>query len=59
MKKGENDYEAIVTKGEDKIVFPVSKNYAIKNGEKVELGGLTIYSTRAVYVPKKAFDLVK
>ncbi|MGR5589772.1 alkaline phosphatase [Peptoniphilus grossensis] len=59
VKKGENDYEAIVTKGEDKIVFPVSKNYAIKNGEKVELGGLTIYSTRAVYVPQKAFDLVK
>ena len=58
-KKGENDYEAIVTKSEDKIVFPVSKNYAIKNGEKVELGGLTIYSTRAVYVPQKAFDLVK
>ena len=57
--KGPNDYEAIVTKGSDKIIFPVSKNYAIKNGEKVELGGLTIYSTRAVYVPQTAFDLVK
>ena len=57
--KGENDYEAIVTKGNDKIIFPVSKNYAIKNGEKVELGGLTIYSTRAVYVTQAAFDLVK
>lgn len=57
--KGPNDYEAIVTKGSDKIIFPVSKNYAIKNGEKVELGGLTIYSTRSVYVPQTAFDLVK
>lgn len=56
---GENNYEVIVTKGEDKIVFPVSKNYAIKNGEKVELGGLTIFSTKSVYVPVKAFDLVK
>lgn len=58
-KKGENDYEVMVTKGDDKIIFPVSKNYAIKNGEKVELDGLTIYSTRAVYVPQSAFDLVK
>ena len=59
VRKGENDYEAVVTKGDDKVVFPVSKNYAIKNGEKVELKGLTIYSTRAVYVPQDAFDLVK
>ncbi|MCI5643432.1 MAG: alkaline phosphatase, partial [Peptoniphilus sp.] len=57
--KGTNDYEAIVTKGDDKIIFPVSKNYAIKNGEKVDLGGLTIYSTRSVYVPQKAFELLK
>ncbi|MGF0095163.1 alkaline phosphatase [Peptoniphilus sp. SGI.035] len=57
--KGTNDYEAIVTKGDDKIIFPVSKNYAIKNGEKVELGGLTIYSTRSVYVPQEAFELLK
>ena len=57
--KGQNDYEAIVTKGNDKIIFPVSKNYAIKNGEKVELDGLTIYSTKSVYVPQTAFDLVK
>ena len=57
--KGENDYEAIVTKCDDKLIFPVSKNYAIKNGEKVEIGGLTIYSTKSVYVPQKAFELVK
>jgi len=58
-KIGENNFEVIVTKDSDKIVFPVSKNYAIKNGEKVELGGLTIFSTRAVYVPQQAFELIK
>lgn len=56
---GKNNYEAVVTKGDDKIVFPVSKNYAIKNGEKAELKGLTIYTGRATYVSKDAFDLVK
>ncbi|MET3617119.1 alkaline phosphatase [Peptoniphilus olsenii] len=56
---GKNNYEAVVTKGEDKVVFPIAKNYAIKNGEKVELKGLTVYTGKSVYVSKDAFELVK
>ncbi len=49
----------IVTKGDQEITFPISKNYAIQNGEKVDLGGLTIFNGTNVFVPKAAFDLVK
>lgn len=56
---GKNNYEVVVTKGDDKITLPVSKNYAIKNGEKVELKGITVYTGRSTYVSKDAFDLIK
>lgn len=48
-----------VTKDNQKILLPISKNYAIVDGKKVEIGGLTIFNTKAVYVPQGAIDLIK
>lgn len=48
-----------VTKDGKTITFPVSKSYALVNGEKVDLGGLVIYNTKTVYVPQRAIELVK
>lgn len=49
----------IVTKGEQKIIPPISKNYAIKNGEKIKIVGLTIFNGSNVFVTKTAFELIK
>ena len=55
----DTNHEVKVTKGEKEIILPISKNYALVNGEKVDLGGLVIFNTKTVYVPQSAFDLVK
>lgn len=39
--------------------FPTFKNYAIVNGEKVDIGGLTISNGEKIFVPQGAVDLVK
>lgn len=53
------NHEVKVTKGDTEIILPISKNYAIVNGEEVDLGGLIIYNTEQIYVPQTALDLVK
>lgn len=55
----DTNHEVKVVKGEQEIILPISKNYALVNGEKVDLGGLTIYNTKTIYVPQAAFELVK
>ncbi|MDO5041105.1 MAG: alkaline phosphatase [Peptoniphilus sp.] len=49
----------VVTKGDQEITFPISKNYAIQGDEKVEIGGLTLFNGTNVFVPKAAFELIK
>lgn len=53
------NHELLVTKDDKEIVLPISKNFAFVNGEKVNIGGLTIFNTETVYVPEKALELVK
>lgn len=53
------NHEVRVTKGDQEIILPISKNYALVNGEKVDLGGLVLFNTKTIYVPQSAFDLVK
>ncbi len=48
-----------VKKGSDKLEFPVNKNYALKNGKKVELLGVTVYNKIDFYVPEDAVSLIK
>lgn len=55
----DTNHEVKVKKDDTEILLPISKNYAIVNGEKVDLGGLIIYNTEQIYVPKTAFELVK
>lgn len=58
-KTGPDNFVLKVTKDGKEWTFPVNKNYALVNGEKVPTGGLTLNSTKAVYVPQGAVDLVK
>ncbi|MDQ0508665.1 alkaline phosphatase [Peptoniphilus ivorii] len=39
--------------------FPTYRNYAIVDGEKVDIGGLTVFNDEKIYVPQGALDLVK
>lgn len=55
----DTNHEVKVVKGEQEIILPISKNYAVVNGEKVDLGGLVIFNTKTIYVPQSAFDLVQ
>ena len=55
----DTNHEVKVVKGDQEILLPISKNYAIVNGEKVDIGGLTIFNTKTIYVPQAAFELVK
>lgn len=49
----------VVSKGFDKIEFPMNKNIAIVNGKTVELDGLVIFNGERVFMPKTAIDLIK
>lgn len=59
IENGKANFELQVTKGSDKYIFPIDKNYAIVNGNKTELNGLVLNTTRTCYVPQSAVDLVK
>lgn len=48
-----------VEKDNSKYQFPTYKNYALIDGEKVDIGGITILNHGKIYVPKGAVDLVK
>lgn len=48
-----------VTKGSDKLEFPVNKSYVLKNGKEVELSGVTVYNEIDFYVPEDAISLIK
>lgn len=48
-----------VSKDGKTITFPISKNYALVDGEKVQLDGLVLFNTKSVFVPQSAIDLVK
>ncbi|MFM9414535.1 alkaline phosphatase [Peptococcus simiae] len=50
--------EVIVTKDKKTIIFPISKNYAIIDGKRVELDGLTVFNTQKTYVPASAAKLL-
>lgn len=52
------NHKVTVTKGNQTIELPISKNYAIVNGQKVDIGGLTIFNGK-LFVPKGAVDLIK
>lgn len=54
----DTNHKVTVTKGDKKIELPISKNYAIVDGKKVEIGGLTIFNGK-LFVPQGAVDLVK
>lgn len=47
-----------VTGNDKEILLPISKNYALVDGEKVDLGGLVIFNGESVYVPNSAFELL-
>lgn len=53
------NHQLIVSKDGKEIIFPISKNYALVNGEKVDIKGLTIFNTETVYIPSGALELVK
>ncbi len=59
VKEGQGNFALKVTKGDKEILLPVNKNYALVAGKKVPTGGLTLNSTKTVYVPQGAIDLVK
>ncbi|MDO5301502.1 MAG: alkaline phosphatase [Tissierellia bacterium] len=48
-----------VEKDGNKYSFPTNKNYALVNGEKVDLGGLVVFNGEKIYIPKTAVELVK
>lgn len=48
-----------ITKDNKLYQFPTYRNYAIVDGEKVDIGGLTIFNGEKTYVPQGAVDLVK
>lgn len=50
--------EVIVTKDKKTIIFPISKNYAIIDGKRVQLDGLTVFNTQKIYVPASAAKLL-
>lgn len=54
----DTNHKVTVTKGDKTIELPISKNYAIVDGQKVEIGGLTIFNGK-LFVPQGAVDLVK
>ncbi len=45
-----------VKKDDTTLVIPTSKNYLLKNGEKVELDGVVVFNGETVYVPQSAID---
>lgn len=47
-----------VKKDDNVLVFPVSKNYMIKNGKKIEMDGITVFNDKNVYVPKSALKAI-
>lgn len=53
------NFELQITKNNDKLVIPMDKNYAFLNGKKVELSGLSLNTSKNVYVPKDAIELIK
>ena len=58
-KSDEENIVFEVTKGTDKLEFPVNKSYALKNGKEVELSGVTVYNEVDFYVPEDAISLIK
>ena len=48
-----------ITKNGVQYNFPTNRNYAIANGEKQPIGGLTVFTGEKIYVPQGAIDLVK
>ncbi len=54
-----NNPEITVTKGEQKIVIPMYKNYALVGDKKVDLGSVTVFNGSTCYVPQTALDLIK
>lgn len=47
-----------VTKADTTIEIPVNKNYAVINGEKITLDGVTVFNGIRTYVPQSAINLV-
>lgn len=54
-----NNPQITVTKGDQKIVIPMYKNYALVGDKKVDLGSVTVFNGSTCYVPQTALDLVK
>lgn len=48
-----------VSKGDQKVTIPMYKNYALVDGEKVDLGSVTVFNGTTCYVPQTALDLIK
>lgn len=56
--KEDGNHMLKATKGDKVVEFPMDKNYAMVNGKKVELGGLTVSHKGKTWVPAKAFSLI-
>ena len=48
----------VAQKGNTTVKIPVNKNYALVNGQKVVLDGVSVFNGISSYVPQSAIDLI-
>lgn len=56
---GNKNYVITAVKGNTEVKIPINKDYALVNGEKVQLSGVSVYNGISSFVPQDAVELMK